>query len=154
MRKSLLSIILYFAFIQAGIPQLPYERIKDLKDTITYDLLGTQMVDNYHWMENWKSRRLKKWIWKRRNEVELYFKTNTHSEYIRETYFKTWKYDNYDYSKRGPYFCQVFNHGRSLQFRRFLNEQVNDSLLFDVGWCLGLGFYFPQIEELRWSGLM
>lgn len=102
MRKSLLSIILYFAFIHAGIPQLPYERIKDLKDTITYDLLGTQMVDNYHWMENWKSRRLKKWIRKRRNEVELYFNSNTHSEYIRETYFKTWKYDNYDYSKRGP----------------------------------------------------
>jgi protease II len=147
MRRAYFSFLLFLAFMQVGIAQLPYQNIKAKKDTITYDIHGIQMVDNFHWMENWKSKRLKKWLRNRKKEEKEYFGSNENLKQIAEIYFRTNQFENYDYSKRGPYFCQVFNNGKSLQFRKFLNEQIYDSLLFDVGWCVGLGAYSPQIEE-------
>ncbi len=151
MRRACFSFLLFLAFMQVGIAQLPYQNIKDKKDTITYDIHGIQMVDNFHWMENWKSKRLKKWLRNRKKEEKEYFGSNENLKQIAEIYFRTNQFENYDYSKHGPYFCQVFNHGKSLEFRKFLNEQIYDSLLFDVGWCVGLGAYSPQIEEYQIS---
>ena len=124
---------------------------KNWKDSLMINYQGVNVLDAYHWMENPKTARLRKWLRGAKTELDSYLEKYKFQKKLFDIYRNVSASRSYHYINKGDYFFKIMNNGKYLTCCKSPQDNYHQVILntYDLGL---ISSFQPKISQIFISG--